>query len=161
MCASEITFGYLLCPVIRRSAEARFWGFYHGFGDVFRRFGLFLAWAPSGDSPKAGSTKWEKSVEELGENVQAKSRRCFRFRIFAVRPFVAAHTTEPVPACRAFRGILSASSSFFITETYSSINRSKKAEVLRFELHDVNQGAVHTFMAPTQGTVKLSGERGR
>jgi len=65
MCASEITFGYLLCPVIRRSAEARFWGFYHGFGDVFRRFGLFLAWAPSGDSPKAGSTKWEKSVEEL------------------------------------------------------------------------------------------------
>jgi hypothetical protein len=100
-------------------------------------------------------------VEELGENVQAKSRRCFRFRMFAVRPFVAAHTAERVSACRAFRGILSASSSFFITETYSSINRSKKAEVLRFELHDVNQGAVHTFMAPTQGTVKLSGERGR
>jgi hypothetical protein len=47
MCASEITFGYLLCPVIRRSTEPRFWGFYHGFGHVFRWFGLFsvfLAW---------------------------------------------------------------------------------------------------------------------
>ena len=102
MCASEITFGYLLCPVIRRSAEARFWGFYHGFGDVFRRFGLFLAWAPSGDSPKAGSTKWEKSVEELGENVQAKSRRCFRFRMFAVRPFVPLIRRNECPPAELF-----------------------------------------------------------
>ena len=44
-----------------------------------------------------------------------------------------------------------------VAEPGAQCNRSKKAEVLRFELHDVNQGAVHTFMAPTQGTVKLSG----
>ena len=90
---------YVRLPVVSGHPEERrgsILGVYHGFGHVFRRFGLFLAWAPSGDSPKAGSTKWEKSVEELGENVQAKSRRCFRFRIFAVRPFVAAHTAEPV-----------------------------------------------------------------
>ena len=44
----RITFRYLSCPVIRKSAEARFLEFYHDFGHVFRRFGLFLAWAPSG-----------------------------------------------------------------------------------------------------------------
>src|SRR6266851_8728885 len=88
------------------SAETRFLGFYHGFGHVSRRFVLFLALTPSGDSPKAGGTKWEKSLEELGENVQAKSRRCFRFRIIAVRLFVTAPGTGPLPACRVFRGIL-------------------------------------------------------
>ena len=45
-----------------------FGGFTHGFGHVFQWFGLFLALAPEGDSPMAGSTKWEKSVEELGES---------------------------------------------------------------------------------------------
>src|SRR4029077_8786889 len=49
----------------------------------------------------------------------AKYRRCFRFQIFAARHFVAVHTTEPGARLQSFSGILSASSSFFITEPYS------------------------------------------
>ena len=118
---------YIRLPVVSGHPEERrglILEVYHGFGHVFRRFALFLAWAPSGIVQMAGSTNWqhkvEESAEELGESVQAKSRRYFRFQIFAVRHFVAAHSTELVPDCRAFRGILSASSSFFITETYSA-----------------------------------------
>jgi hypothetical protein len=73
LCHLGIPFGYLLCPVIWRSAETRFFGgvprFWACSSTVWVVFGL----GATGDSPKAGSTKEEKSVEELGEDVQAKS----------------------------------------------------------------------------------------
>ena len=83
-----------------------FWGSYHDFGRVFRRFGLFLAWTPAGDSPKTGSTKVGEKCGRTGRNVQAKSCKCFRFRIFAVRLFVTAPTTEPCPPAEFFREFL-------------------------------------------------------
>ena len=64
------------------SAETRFFGgFTTVLGMFFDGLGCFWPWRQRVDSPKAGSTEWEKGVEELGENVQAKSRRCFRFRM--------------------------------------------------------------------------------
>ena len=59
-------------------------------------------------------------MDEVGENVQAKSRGYFRFRIFVVRLFVTTYTDGTVPALQSFRGILlQPLALFFITEKYS------------------------------------------
>jgi hypothetical protein len=50
--------------------------------------------------------------------VPAKSRRCLRFRIFAVKTFRNRSQNGTLCGCRVFRRIL-CNSSFFITETYS------------------------------------------
>jgi hypothetical protein len=55
---------YVQLPVCVRSsggsAETRSWGFYHGFGYVFRQFGLFLALAPAWGESKG----WQHKVRE-------------------------------------------------------------------------------------------------
>ena len=87
MCSSELR--SVICRVRSsgRAPRLDFWSFTTILGMFFAGLGCFWRGPHWGYSPKAGSTKWEKSVEELGENVQAKSRRCFRFQIFCRKTF--------------------------------------------------------------------------
>jgi hypothetical protein len=94
-----ITFGYLLFPVIREECRDSIFGVLPRFWACFSTVRVVFSLGAMGrDSPKAGSTKWEKSVDDLGENVQAKSLRYLRFRIFIVRLFVTTYTDGTMPA---------------------------------------------------------------
>ena len=100
---------YVRLPVASGHPEGAlrldFWGSYHDFVHVF----------DSGDSPKAGSTKVGEKGGRTGRNVQAKSRRYFRFRIFAVRPFVTLLRRNPA-RLQSFSGnFFCTSLPFFIT----------------------------------------------